>query len=107
MMIIDTHTDLELEEYSYEVFDLLASSGLLELILKAIPKNELTMWQYVNQNVINDFMTNHCSTKAYMDQLGLKIVTGLEGFLNVLLNSVDEKLKDNNIEIEDIIKYIK
>jgi hypothetical protein len=43
MMIIDTHTDLELEEYSYEVFDLLASSGVLEEILKTIPESELVM----------------------------------------------------------------
>lgn len=105
MMIVDTHTDLELDKYSYEVFDLLASSGVLEVILKAIPESELVMWKFVNQNVINDFMTNHCSTKAYMEQLGLKMTAGLEGFLDVLLSSVDKKLKDNNIEIEDIIKY--
>lgn len=106
MMIINTHTDLEIDEYSYELFDLLASSGVLEVILKTIPESELVMWKFVNQNVINDFMANHCSTKAYMEQLGLKVVTGLEGFLSVLLESVDKKIQNGDIDIEGLMNYI-
>ena len=102
MILVDVYTNLEVGEYNYEEFDLLASSGLLEIIIQSIPESEINMFRFVNNNVINDFVTNNCSTKAYMEQLGLKLIVGLEGALNLFADSIESKIKDGSIDLSKI-----
>ena len=124
--ILQLYTDLDMRKNegdksskTFEIYDMLASNDLLNLIFNEIPSNELKSILAINEQISETFYNQNNSTEAFLTKLvdrfsntfGAITNGSIDALLEVLndeekINSIISKAK-KNVNFNDIIQIVK
>lgn len=124
--ILQLYTDLDMRKNegdksskTFEIYDMLASNDLLNLIFNEIPSSELKSILAINEQISETFYNQNNSTEAFLTKLvdrfsntfGAITNGSIVALLEVLndeekMNSIISKAK-KNVNFNDIIQIIK
>lgn len=91
--LIINYTDIDILQDNVVVnYDLLNKSGLLTIILSAIPETELSEWTRLLEMIDSDEYENNRSLVSYIDNK----LDALELTSETIIQTLDQVLKDNN-----------
>lgn len=116
-VVVQQYTNLEvdLSEF-YSDYDLLAQTGLLSVIMKLIPQDELNEFKMLCDMKKNDYVTNYYEIHGFIsnqvERFGNLVGVSLKPLLNKIIDGVnnmdDEKIKKiSNILDTKIVKFLK
>ena len=124
--ILQLYTDLDMRKNegdksskTFEIYDMLASNDLLNLIFNEIPSNQLKSILAINEQISETFYNQNNSTEAFLTKLvdrfsntfGAITNGSIDALLEVLndeekINSIISKAK-KNVNFNDIIQIVK
>lgn len=124
--ILQLYTDLDMRKNegdksskTFEIYDMLASNDLLNLIFNEIPSNELKSILAINEQISETFYNQNNSTESFLTKLvdrfsntfGAITNGSIDALLEVLndeekINSIISKAK-KNVNFNDIIQIVK